>query len=126
MATSTIDSESTSRSSVNDLASTTSSGATSATSCRISASPVRISSGEAGTGWFLSCQELSGCNDDLTGVGEAGAETEQQHRSPRRDLAPFHHLGQRERNRRRGRVARNLDVARHDRVRRAELLGERL
>src|SRR5882757_4878313 len=64
--------------------------------------------------------------DDLTGVREATAETEQQDGAAGRDLAPLEQLRQRERDTRRRRVARFDDVARDDRVLDAELAGERL
>src|SRR3954470_5886881 len=92
--TSTMDSESTSRSSVNDLLSATSSGLTPATSSRISARPEVISSRVA----ILLTFPLSGGNcsvrlngswtaNDLAGVGETAAEAEEQDRGTGRHLA---------------------------------------
>src|SRR5690606_29253808 len=121
--TSTIDSESTSRSSVKDFSGVTSSGLTPATSSRISARPVVISSWVMrvpcrGFGWTGFRLGLFSClwrylglvfmwygsgmarslglraPDDLPGVGEATAEAEQQHRRPGRDLAALDQLGQ--------------------------------
>src|SRR5256885_17067018 len=114
MATSTMDSESTSRSSVNDFSSLTSAASTSATSFRISASPARISSGEVAT-WLVPF--WLGSENYLAGVGEPGPEAQQQHRCSGRDLAALDHLGQRERDRRGRGVARYLNVSGHDRVR---------
>src|SRR5215212_6182074 len=80
---STIDSESTSRSSVNDLSSWTSSVGTPATSFTISARSVRTSSvvGNAvllrlGVGGLEPV--ASGQHDDLSGVDQAGAEPDDQ------------------------------------------------
>src|SRR5690242_6941892 len=119
--TSTMDSESTSRSSVNDFSSVTSSGFTPATSSRISARPVVISSrllmcrfpflGLVG-GWVV----RSRAANYLPGVGEAAAEAEQQDRGARGHLAPFDHLGQGQWDARCGRVARLHDVLRDHRV----------
>src|SRR3954454_19298197 len=92
--TSTIDSESTSRSSVNDLSSCTSSAGMPVTSLTISASSLRISSVVAMVAGFLSlvgagvgCRvgtscglgtDLSGDADDLGGVRQPGAEGDQE------------------------------------------------
>src|SRR5689334_25438439 len=84
-----MDSESTSRSSVKDFSSATSSGLTPATSSRISARPEVISSRVAifsviplrnGDEVLLPAGTAcpSGAAHDLAGVGEAAAEAEQQ------------------------------------------------
>src|ERR1041384_5294515 len=86
--TSTMDSESTSRSSVKDLPSATSSGFTPATSSRISARPEVISSRVAILvlslgGWLTTPSgAASGAADNLAGIGEAAAEAEQQDVGP--------------------------------------------
>src|SRR5512132_2792621 len=80
---STIDSESTSRSSVNDLSSWTSSTGTPATSLTISARLVRTSS-VVGirmllcVSWMVLRSGLSGQDDHLTGVDQPGAKTDDQ------------------------------------------------
>src|SRR5690242_14707220 len=110
-----MDSESTSRSSVKDFSSATSSGFTPATSSRISARPEVISSRVA---IFLGIpfqmvvvvREGSVCPsraaDDLTGVGEAAAEAEEQDRGARGHLAALDQLGQGQRDARGRGVAR--------------------
>src|SRR5690242_9337990 len=115
--TSTMDSESTSRSSVKDFCSATSSGFTPATSSRISARPDVISARVAmlmisSRWWGIARGQAppSGAADDLTGVGEAAAEAEQQHRGARGHLAPLDQLGQGQRHARRGGVAGFHDV----------------
>src|SRR5262249_31721181 len=126
--TSTMDSESTSRSSVNDLSSATSPGFTPATSSRISDRPAVISSRVV----ILGCSLLNGCTgasraaDDLPGVGEAAAEAEQQHRCAGWHLAPLDQLRQGQRHAGRRGVAGFDDVLRHHRVGHPELAGERL
>src|SRR5258706_12974069 len=126
--TSTIDSESTSRSSVNDFSSATSSGLTPATSSRISARPPVMSSRVVILGSLSSLDERCWVQlraaHDLPGEREAAAEGEQQHRSPRRHLAPFDELRQSERHAGRRGVARLDDVLRDDRVGQLEPLGD--
>src|SRR3954471_15397151 len=122
--TSTMDSESTSRSSVNDFSSATSSGFTPATSSRISARPDVISARVAIVGWFpldggTCCAAGSGCSgaaDDLAGVREAAAEAEQQHRGARGHLAALDQLGQGQRRACRGGVAGLDDVLSDDHI----------
>src|SRR5690349_23895305 len=80
--TSTMDSESTSRSSVNDLSSATSSGFTPATSSRISARPAVISSRVVIRFFLPQWDALLRAANDLPGVGEAAAEAEEQDRRP--------------------------------------------
>src|SRR5947209_2029662 len=121
--TSTIDSESTSRSSVNDLPSATSSGLTPATSSRISARPATISSRVVMSVGSFRWGALRAA-DDLSGVGEATAEAEQQDRGARGHLAPFDQLRQRQRHTGRGGVARLDDVLGDDRVGQVEPLGD--
>src|SRR3954453_6144003 len=111
--TSTMDSESTSRSSVKDFSSATSSGFTPATSSRISARPEVISSRVAIVGlssrwWGLLRTGLRRClraADDLSGVGEAAAEAEQQDRGARGHRPALDQLRQGQRHTRRGGVA---------------------
>src|SRR3954447_5254273 len=113
--TSTMDSESTSRSSVKDFSSATSSGLTPATSSRISARPEVISSRVAiflviplrNGGEVLPAGAAcpSGAAHDLAGVGEAAAEAEQQHRGARGHLPALDQLGQGQRDARRRGVA---------------------
>src|SRR3954447_14080067 len=110
--TSTIDRESTSRSSTNDLSSCTSSASTPATSLTISARSARISSvvaicsvspgvrcavgvmdGDAVVRW------CSGDGDDLRGVREAGPEGDQQCDVPAPRLALGDHPVEGERDR---------------------------
>src|SRR5690606_30340866 len=118
--TSTMDSESTSRSSVNDFSAVTSSGLTPATSSRISARPAEISSrvmlvpfrGLNGLTprWRTTVGQLR-APDHLSGVGQAAAEAEQQHRRPGGDLAPLHELRPGHGDASRRGVARFDDVA---------------
>src|ERR687894_2436156 len=78
---STIDRESTSRSSVNDLSSWTSSVGTPATSFTISARSVRTSSvvGTCGSPWVEGwCAAELGQDDDLARIDQAGAEADDQ------------------------------------------------
>src|SRR5215217_5981464 len=115
--TSTIDSESTSRSSVKDFSSATSSGFTPATSSRISARPEVISVRVAIIGVSFPGGDRSGSGsraaDDLPGVREAAAEAEEQDRGARGHLAALDQLGQGQRHARRGGVARLDQVLRH-------------
>src|SRR3954468_10077895 len=105
--TSTIDSESTSRSSVNDLSSWTSSAGMPVTSLTMSARSARISSVVAiwlvplvvcrgrllgGTGK----SGRSGDADHLGGVGQAGAEGDEQRQVAGAGLTVEHQLTQRE------------------------------
>src|SRR5215216_4644860 len=122
--TSTMDSESTSRSSVNDFSSATSSGFTPATSSRISARPLVISSRllicsrspfRWVCGWSVVVRSLRTA-DDLSGVGEAAAEGEEQDRGAGRHLAALHELGQGQGDTRRRRVAGLDDVLGDDGV----------
>src|SRR3954453_2602323 len=121
-----MDSESTSRSSVKDSSSATSSGLTPATSSRISARPEVISSRVAISLVF----PLNWCEgapagsvlpsraaDDLAGVGEAAAEAEEQDRGARGHLAALDQLGQGQRHAGRGGVARLDQVLGDDHVR---------
>src|SRR5215204_3649299 len=126
VAISTIDRESTSRSSVNDFSGVASAGVTPATSSRISARPVWMSSRltrgplsrrglcdergkppSAGTGcpgdlgWANSWQD-----DDLAGEGEAGAVAEQQGDVAALGLAALQQGGQGQGHGRRRGVAR--------------------
>src|SRR5262245_48869166 len=103
--TSTMDSESTSRSSVNDLVSATSSGLTPATSSRISARPAVISSRVITVLPFgykcvfaVRASDALGTAHDLPGVGEAAAEAEQQHGGAGRHLALLGQLRQGQRD----------------------------
>src|SRR6187551_904815 len=112
--TSTMDSESTSRSSVNDFSSATSSGFTPATSSRISARPEVISARVAMFGgssrWWGKLADraaaVSRAADHLSRVREAAAEAEEQDRGARGHLAALDQLGQGQRHARRGGVAR--------------------
>src|SRR3954469_7253134 len=119
--TSTIDSESTSRSSVKDFSSATSSGFTPATSSRISARPEVISVRVAIIGVSFPGGARSGSGsraaDDLPGVREAAAEAEEQNRGARGHLAALDQLGQGQRHARRGGVARLDQVLGDDHVR---------
>src|SRR5690349_6624310 len=103
IATSTIDSESTSRSSTKLFSSLTSAGDTSATSSRMLASPSRISSalatGVIPFGWWMGLNVNLRREHELPGIGQAGAEPEQQHGSAGRDLAALDHAGHGERDR---------------------------
>src|SRR3954451_12555298 len=109
--TSTMDSESTSRSSVKDFSSATSSGFTPATSSRISARPEVMSArvaivGDSSRWWgLLADRAASRAADDLSGVGEAAAEAEEQDRRARGHLPALDQLGQGQRHARRGGVA---------------------
>src|SRR3954464_5539167 len=125
--TSTMESESTSRSSVKDFSSATSSGLTPATSSRISARPEVISSRVA-IFWVLPLRMVvrcfrpgracpSGAAHDLAGVGEAAAEAEQQHRGARGHLPALDQLGQGQRDARRRGVAGLDQVLGDDHVR---------
>src|SRR5689334_7496441 len=123
--TSTIDSESTSRSSVKDFSSATSSGLTPATSSRISARPLVMSSRLVMCG-FLSetgCCVLRAA-DDLPGVRETTAEAEQQYGRAGGYLATLDHLGQRERHAGRRGVTGADDVSGDDRVGQVEPLDD--
>src|SRR5687768_1751151 len=136
VAISTIDIESTSRSSVKDFSGVASAGVTPATSSRISARPVWMSSRltrgplsrrglcdragvplSAGTGcpgdlgWAGSWQD-----DDLAGEGESGAVSEQQGRVAALRLSGLHQGGERQRHGGRGGVAGADDVAGDDRA----------
>src|SRR3954466_10622544 len=123
--TSTIDSESTSRSSVNDLSNWTSSAGMPATSLTMSASPDRISSVLAiwlapslffsVVGW-VSGAGGSGKHDDLGGVGEPRAEGDEEGRVSALRLARLEQRRGRQRDRRRRRVPLVGDVAGHDDV----------
>src|SRR5689334_12631075 len=128
IATSTIDSESTSRSSTKLFSSLTSDGETSATSSRMVASPSRTSSVLATWFSFLVgfLRWSSGSQDDLAGVRQTRAEAEQQRRRARGHLALLDETRQRERNGRGRGVPRRHDVAGDDRVGRAEVLGDRV
>src|SRR5690349_4084909 len=123
-----MDSESTSRSSVKDLPSATSSWFTPATSSRISARPEVISSRVAMV--FVFPLETDTWNtgtadgqaplraaDDLTGVGEATTEAEQQHRRPGGHLPALDQLRQGQRHTGRGGVAGLDQILRDDHVR---------
>src|SRR5919107_791224 len=149
VAISTIDSESTSRSSVKDFSGDTSAGATPATSSRISATPVWIS-GVLLTGGPLSkamlragsarrvvrdvrpgglggAVERSGQPEHLAGDGQPRAVAEHQREVAALGLTGLHQRGQREGDRGRGRVARVDDVPGDDRALwQAEPLGHRL
>src|SRR4051812_17345476 len=111
--TSTMDSESTSRSSVNDFSSATSSGFTPATSSRISARPEVISARVAMFGgssrWWGKLADraaaVSRAADHLSRVREAAAETEEQDRGARGHLAALDELRQGQRHTGRGGVA---------------------
>src|SRR5688500_5304382 len=136
VAISTIDRESTSRSSVNDFSGVASAGVTPATSSRISARPVWMSSRltrgplsrrglcdkagvppSAGTGcpgdlgWWRSRQD-----DDLAGEGETGAVAEQQGEVAGLGLAALQQGGQGQRHRGGRGVAGPDDVAGDDRA----------
>src|SRR3982751_1016885 len=122
--TSTMDSESTSRSSVKDFSSATSSGFTPATSSRISARPEVISARVAiavvpldGGKLPDSTAAVLRAADDLSGVGEAAAEAEEQDGGARGHLAPLDQLGQGQRHTCRGGVAGLDQVLRDDHVR---------
>src|SRR5690242_1723517 len=110
--TSTMESESTSRSSVKDFASVTSSGLTPATSSRMAARPWVTSSRLLMYGFPLvsSCVSLwwRGCAggllraaDNLSGVREATAEAEEQDRGARGHLTALDQLRQGQRDTRR-------------------------
>src|SRR4051812_32677926 len=112
--TSTMDRESTSRSSTNDLSSWTSSASMPATSLTMSARSARISSVVAMLvfpfGWWV-WVEL-GDGDDLRGVREAGTEGDQEGGVAAARVALLDHPVEGERDRRRGGVALLGDVAR--------------
>src|SRR5918993_1065135 len=140
VAISTIDRESTSRSSVNDFSGVASAGVTPATSSRISARPVWMSSrltrgplsrvgrwdttgvppmsgtvGPGARGGHANVGRASSRqDDDLPGEGQAGAVAEQQRDVAGLGLAALQQRGQRERHRGGGRVARADDVAGDD------------
>src|SRR5689334_21542094 len=120
--TSTMDSEYTSRSAVNDFSSATSSGFTPATSSRISARPATMSSRVIGCTFLRGDEPLRTAND-LSGVGEAATEAEQQHRRPGGHLVALDQLRQGQRHAGRGGVARLDHVGRDDRVGQVEPLG---
>src|SRR5215207_8170323 len=141
VAISTIDSESTSRSSVKDFSGVASAGVTPATSSRISARPdwiswVLLTRRVLSLGWGRSssgtrCPGALGLrsreDQDLTGEGQAGAVAEDEREIAGLRLAGLHQRGQRERDGGGGGVARLHDVAGdHDVVAEAELLGHRL
>src|SRR5919112_2280291 len=133
VAISTIDRESTSRSSVKDFSGVASDGVTPATSSRISARPdwmssrltlgsslsgdlhegggVRRRPGRASRGSGGSRQD-----DDLAGEGQPGAVAEQQREVPALGLAALQQRGQGQGHRGRGRVAGPDDVAGDDRA----------
>src|SRR5690349_16796384 len=119
--TSTMDSESTSRSSVKDFSSATSSGFTPATSSRISARPEVISARVAMFGgssrWWGKLAGRLRAADDLTRVREAAAEAEEQDRGARGHLAALDQLGQGQRHTSRGGVAGFDQVLGDDHVR---------
>src|SRR5689334_22121211 len=104
--TSTMESESTSRSSVKDLSSWTSPASMPVTSLTMSARSARISSvlamsasllwGFLWMGWCESWVLRDG--DDLGGVRQAGAERDQQGRVAALRFAVEHHLAQRQRD----------------------------
>src|SRR5215207_9691034 len=125
--TSTMESESTSRSSTKDLSSWTSSASTPATSLTMSARSARISSVVAmglpfllwalvtGLGWcdwwWVRCRwSSSGDGDDLCGVRQAGAEGDEQSRVAGPGVALGDHPVERERDRRGRAVALVGDV----------------
>src|SRR4051812_47845868 len=118
--TSTMDSESTSRSSTKDLSSWTSSASMPATSLTISARSARISSVVAIWRFLLcvgfpsggaGCVVRSGDGDDLCGVREAGAERDEQGGVAALGLALLDHPVEGERDGRRRGVAHLGDVA---------------
>src|SRR4051812_8017401 len=146
VAISTIDSESTSRSSVKDFSGVASAGVTPATSSRISPSPAWIS-------WVLATRgplsrkvaapstvppssrdrasrtddRISGKSQNLPGEGEPGPVAEHQGEVAGLGLARLQQRGQRQRDRRGRGVARLHDVAGdHGALGQAELLGHRL
>src|SRR4051812_33689009 len=117
--TSTMDRESTSRSSTKDLSSWTSSASMPATSLTISARSARISSVVAiwrslfslRWWWCFVRNGVSGQYDDLRRVGQPGAEGDQEGRVARLGVALGVHPVERERDRGRRRVALLGDVA---------------
>src|SRR4028118_2143993 len=124
VAISTIDSESTSRSSVNDFSGVASAGATPATSSRISATPAWMSSLTRGSSlsvvaggarrrsrWSGGLWGSSGERDDLAGEGQPRAVAEEEGEVAAPGLAGLHQRGQRQRDRRRGGVGGPGDVA---------------
>src|SRR5689334_9163987 len=144
VAISTIDSESTSRSSVKDFSGVASAGVTPATSSRISPSPAWIS-------WVLATRgplsrkvaaprwrrrrpgtgvpaddRISGKSQNLPGEGEPGAEAEHQREVAGPGLARLQQRGQRQRDRGGRGVAGLDDVAGDHRARgQLELLDHR-
>src|SRR5918997_1953959 len=111
---STIDRESTSRSSVNDLSSWTSSVGTPATSFTISARSVRTSSvvGTCGSPWVEGwCGAELGQDDDLARIDQAGAEADDQTGVAGLGLARLEQGLDGQRDRRRRGVALASDVA---------------
>src|SRR5215213_2831899 len=144
VAISTIDSESTSRSSVNDFSGVASAGVTPATSSRISARPdwiswVLLTRRVLSLGWGGMNPPSSGtwCPGDqgwcswqdehLAGEGQPGAVAEDEREVAGPGLTGLHERGERQRDRGGGRVARLDDVAGDDGVlREAEPLGHRL
>src|SRR3712207_758887 len=127
VAISTIDSESTSRSSVNDFSGVASAGATPATPSRVSARPGWVSSltrgplSRVGAGgpavgplWPGGLWCRSGQDDDLAGEGETGAVPEEQGEVTALGLTGLQQRRQRQRDRGRGGVARPHDVAGDD------------
>src|SRR4051794_39811741 len=143
VAISTIDSESTSRSSVKDFSGVASAGVTPATSSRISARPDWMSSRlTLGSSLFGDLHEggrSADCRDgcpgaqnsrqaqNLPGEGQPGAVAEHQREVAGLGLARLQQRAERERDRGGRRVARHHDVAGDDRaLREAELLDHRL
>src|SRR3954447_949896 len=132
MATSTMDSESTSRSSTKLFSGVTSSGLTSATSWRMAASSSRMLSATVADSFrSVDAARASGAGTlrgehDLAGVGQAGPEAEDQHGRAGGDLAGLDHPGQRERDRRGRRVAGGHDVPGDDRVGQPDAAGQRV
>src|SRR5918993_2750428 len=114
---STINSESTSRSSVNDLSSWTSSAGTPATSLTISArsartsSVVGINSAPSVLVGMVSCVQISGQDDHLAGIDQAGAEANDQAALPAMSLAGLQQSLDGQRNRCGGGIALPGDVA---------------
>src|SRR5919107_1447414 len=140
VAISTIDSESTSRSSVNDFSGVASAGATPATSSRISARPAWMSSLTRGSSlsvvtggarrrarWIRGLGCRSGQDEHLAGEGEAGAVAEDEREVAAPGLAGLHQRGERQRDRGGRGVAGLHDVAGDDGLlAEAQPLGHRL
>src|SRR5687768_4918220 len=144
VAISTIDRESTSRSSVNDFSGVASAGVTPATSSRISARPDWMSSRlTLGSSLSGDLHEGGGCPptagtgvpghggsrqaEHLAGEGEPGAVAEHQREVAGLRLAGLEQRGERQRDGRGGGVAGLHDVAGDDgALGEAELLGHRL